>query len=143
MRSHVRAGNSAACAFHSAWPYNAQQHTCGLDVRESRLYLVVSTIGADYRLPAATVRTRVTCCGPCAHLHPQAAANGTSTSAGDVYVYEPVPLNEGEEKHVISVFVADESGLINRVAGVFGRRGANIESLAVGLTQASPPRSCL
>ncbi len=42
---------------------------------------------------------------------------------GDVYVHEPKPLREGEEKHVISVFVADESGLINRVAGVFGRRG--------------------
>ncbi len=41
----------------------------------------------------------------------------------DVYVREPVPLKEGEEKHVISVFVADEPGLINRVAGVFGRRG--------------------
>lgn len=30
--------------------------------------------------------------------------------------------------------MADESGLINRVAGVFARRNANIESLAVGLT---------
>jgi hypothetical protein len=41
----------------------------------------------------------------------------------DVYLAEPEPLKEGEEKHVVSVFVADESGLINRVAGVFARRG--------------------
>ncbi|MEW5316310.1 MAG: hypothetical protein WDW38_007689 [Sanguina aurantia] len=52
----------------------------------------------------------------------------------DVYVNEPQPLREGEEKHTISVFVADEAGLINRVAGVFARRAANIESLAVGLS---------
>ena len=41
----------------------------------------------------------------------------------DVYVSDPQPLDEGEEKHVISAFVADESGMINRVAGVFARRG--------------------
>ena len=41
-----------------------------------------------------------------------------------MYVATPEPLNEGEEKHVISAFVADESGIINRVAGVFARRGA-------------------
>ena len=43
--------------------------------------------------------------------------------AYNVYAYDPQPLGEGESKHVISVFVADESGMINRVAGVFGRRG--------------------
>lgn len=50
-----------------------------------------------------------------------------------MYVAEKQPLPAGEEKHVISVFVADEAGLINRVAGVFARRGSNIDSLAVGL----------
>ncbi|EFJ50333.1 hypothetical protein VOLCADRAFT_73781 [Volvox carteri f. nagariensis] len=63
-----------------------------------------------------------------------AEATTPNLRTGDVYVVEPKPLEEGVEKHIISIFVADEPGLINRVAGVFARRGANIESLAVGLT---------
>lgn len=50
----------------------------------------------------------------------------------DVYVAEKQPLPAGEEKHVISVFVADEAGLINRVAGVFARRGACSSRAAAG-----------
>ena len=42
----------------------------------------------------------------------------------DVYVHDAQPLAVGESKHMLSVFVADEKGLINRVAGVFARRGA-------------------
>ena len=49
-----------------------------------------------------------------------------------MYVAEKQPLPAGEEKHVISVFVADEAGLINRVAGVFARRGGCSSRAAAG-----------
>nr|YP_010904243.1 acetohydroxyacid synthetase small subunit [Catenella fusiformis]WCH57494.1 acetohydroxyacid synthetase small subunit [Catenella fusiformis] len=35
-------------------------------------------------------------------------------------------------KHTLSVIVEDESGVLSRIAGLFARRGFNIESLAVG-----------
>lgn len=54
----------------------------------------------------------------------------------DVYVAEKQPLPAGEEKHVISVFVADEAGLINRVAGVFARRGARQQLTAAVVAEA-------
>lgn len=37
--------------------------------------------------------------------------------------------------HVLSLLVEDKPGLLTRVAGLFARRGFNIESLAVGLTE--------
>jgi len=38
-------------------------------------------------------------------------------------------------KHTLSVIVEDESGVLSRIAGLFARRGFNIESLAVGPTE--------
>ena len=39
-----------------------------------------------------------------------------------------------EQKHVLSVLVENSSGVLSRVAGLFSRRGYNIDSLTVGKT---------
>ena len=52
----------------------------------------------------------------------------------DVY-QGPTRSAGGLRRHSILVYVADETGMINRVAGVFARRGYNIDSLCVGLNE--------
>lgn len=38
-------------------------------------------------------------------------------------------------KHILSVLVENHAGVLSRVAGLFSRRGFNIDSLAVGVTE--------
>lgn len=38
-------------------------------------------------------------------------------------------------KHILSVLVENHPGVLSRVAGLFSRRGFNIDSLAVGVTE--------
>ena len=38
-------------------------------------------------------------------------------------------------KHTLSVLVENHAGVLSRVAGLFSRRGFNIDSLAVGITE--------
>jgi acetolactate synthase-1/3 small subunit len=38
-------------------------------------------------------------------------------------------------KHLLSVLVSNQAGVLSRVAGLFSRRGFNIDSLAVGITE--------
>ncbi|WP_330390376.1 acetolactate synthase small subunit [Paramaledivibacter caminithermalis] len=46
-------------------------------------------------------------------------------SKGGVYI----------NKHVLSVLVENHSGVLSRIAGLFSRRGYNIDSLSVGVTE--------
>lgn len=71
-----------------------------------------------------------------------AGANGATPQAETLATpqqqqpYNPpasTAIPPGERRHVLSVFVSDEAGLINQVSRVFTEAGRNIESLAVGL----------
>ena len=41
------------------------------------------------------------------------------------------------ERHIISILVENQSGVLSRISGLFSRRGYNIDSLSVGETEDS------
>lgn len=41
----------------------------------------------------------------------------------------------GENLHIVSALVANKSGVLNRISGLFSKRGYNIESLSVAFTE--------
>ncbi len=53
-----------------------------------------------------------------------------ATPHNNLMILETVSLKT--MKHTLSVLVEDEAGVLTRIAGLFARRGFNIESLAVG-----------
>ncbi len=60
---------------------------------------------------------------------------GDGAGRGDAVGYAPRPM-----KHTLSVLVENKPGVLSRVAGLFTRRGYNIDSLAVSPTE-DPTRS--
>jgi len=56
---------------------------------------------------------------------------GSAAPCGGYLIYGPAGFL-GSMKHTLSVLVEDESGALSRIAGLFSRRGFNIDSLAVG-----------
>lgn len=44
-------------------------------------------------------------------------------------------MNNMENQHIVSALVSNKAGVLNRVAGLFSKRGYNIESLSVASTE--------
>ena len=68
---------------------------------------------------------------------------GVSAAMGEPGTKEPLSLEELEastnmrtgRKHVLSILVENKSGVLTRIAGLFARRGFNIDTLTVGPTE--------
>ena len=106
----------------------------------------------------AAIRAALECGGPAVidarvdheeKVYPMVPAGGSATDIIDVeWAEDDNALGRGgrrstwsdERMHTLSVLVQNRPGVLTRCAGLFARRGFNIESLAVGPTE-DPSRS--
>ncbi len=73
---------------------------------------------------------------------PGRAGHGGMSAMGEPATKEPLSLQELEaatnmrtgRKHVLSILVENKAGVLTRIAGLFARRGFNIDTLTVGPT---------
>ena len=71
------------------------------------------------------------------------ARDGGLIAMGEPGTKEPLSLEELDaatglrtgRKHVLSILVENKSGVLTRIAGLFARRGFNIDTLTVGPTE--------
>lgn len=92
---------------------------------------------------AARQHDPLTCRQPAVQM--QAVGLNGSSGAATAAVFPHQPLAEGEQRHVLSVFVADEAGLIHQVSRVFTEAGAAVgcqwSATAVLVESVLDPRS--
>jgi len=126
----ARVGSGAKCS--AAAPKSTSQRAAPGSISGARL-ASKSLFGKKFEAKAASPYPKVASSVKVVRAVAELEKTEDEKPKYSVYAAPIQRLEEGVSKHTINVFVADEPGLINRVAGVFARRGYNIDSLAVGL----------